>query len=394
MAISLPFDLPANLKSMQPYLEMATDYESKDPCISYWCRLYVLKQGFILKRVEDDLSFLLVLMEVLGKNKQDLQSKIETTDIPVARAHLEGVVQKLLSWAENVPPLESLTNVVAKAFQSAGMLLDVCSIFGEPNEGESEKKKCTDPPEDNTHSEFHSGSTKKKSNVQYQDIGKLSGGISGELPNDEKKNQAPSSTTTDEGENLAQTPKVSKPVWLLERKKIYVYDHLFLLELRNHPASLKRPEELPSLDIVRNKIGRNKMIADEIYHQQSQLKPNANPHCFDNFSQKNNHGGPCVVGTEAGQVPPRLPLVSGHLGPTSPITKTKPQQVPVTTPTKAQPRLISLGGSWRERSSSLRIVDPIANRDIMTGEEAPRPAMVSPTTSTPPILWQSPRRRL
>ncbi|EFX63027.1 hypothetical protein DAPPUDRAFT_336048 [Daphnia pulex] len=109
MAISLPVDLPANLKSMQPYLEMATDYESKDPCISYWCRLYVLKQGFILKRVEDDLSFLLVLMEVLGKNKQDLQSKIETTDIPVARAHLEGVVQKLLSWAENVPPLESLT---------------------------------------------------------------------------------------------------------------------------------------------------------------------------------------------------------------------------------------------------------------------------------------------
>ncbi|EFX61442.1 hypothetical protein DAPPUDRAFT_273411 [Daphnia pulex] len=177
-------------------------------------RLYVLKQGFILKRVEDDLSFLLVLMEVLGKNKQDLQSKIETTDIPVARAHLEGVVQKLLSWAENVPPLESLTNVVAKAFQSAGMLLDVCSIFGEPNEGEFEKKKCTDPPEDNTHGEFHSGSTTKKSNVQYQDIGKLSGGISGELPNDEqkKKNQAPSSTTTDEGENLAhQSPIVSKP---------------------------------------------------------------------------------------------------------------------------------------------------------------------------------------
>ncbi len=32
-------------------------------------------------------------------------------------------------------------SVVAKAFESAGMLLDVCSIFGEPNEGEFEKKK-------------------------------------------------------------------------------------------------------------------------------------------------------------------------------------------------------------------------------------------------------------
>ncbi len=33
---------------------------------------------------------------------------MQTTDIPFARAHLEGVVQNLLSWAENVPPLESL----------------------------------------------------------------------------------------------------------------------------------------------------------------------------------------------------------------------------------------------------------------------------------------------
>jgi hypothetical protein len=32
-----PMNLPANLKSIQPYLEMATDYASVDPCISYWC---------------------------------------------------------------------------------------------------------------------------------------------------------------------------------------------------------------------------------------------------------------------------------------------------------------------------------------------------------------------
>ena len=33
----LPIHFPANLKSIQPYLEMATDYASVDPCISYWC---------------------------------------------------------------------------------------------------------------------------------------------------------------------------------------------------------------------------------------------------------------------------------------------------------------------------------------------------------------------
>jgi len=36
--------------------------------------------------------------------------------------------------------------------------------------------RCTNPPKE---------STTKKSNIQYQDIGKLSDGISGELQNDE-----------------------------------------------------------------------------------------------------------------------------------------------------------------------------------------------------------------
>ncbi len=37
MTAFLPIHFPANLKSIQPYLEMATDYASVDPCISYWC---------------------------------------------------------------------------------------------------------------------------------------------------------------------------------------------------------------------------------------------------------------------------------------------------------------------------------------------------------------------
>ena len=37
MTAFLPMNFPANLKSIQPYLEMATDYASVDPCISYWC---------------------------------------------------------------------------------------------------------------------------------------------------------------------------------------------------------------------------------------------------------------------------------------------------------------------------------------------------------------------
>ncbi|XP_046637563.1 uncharacterized protein LOC124315885 isoform X2 [Daphnia pulicaria] len=652
MAISLPLCLPANLKSMQPYLDMATDYESKDPCISYWCRLYVLKQGFILKRVEDDLSFLLVLMEVLGKNKQNLQSKIEATDIPVARAHLEGVVQNLLSWAENVPPLESLTNVVPKAIESAGMLLDVCSIFGEPSEGKFEKKK-----------EFQSQSTTKKSNIQYQDFGKLSEDpkdrnvwkpkhaskskeeegnldktvietmlmtvrgylnkwtpnpnfyidfqhslekylrdatqlttddvcswiqkqyvgevnpafirtlvtavtessiegrgtdsklnctvlknrtevlrryvdniadrelqllyavqtlvtqrqhpkgliqgifetlydsnvvseegfeswvsaddpleregkavalkmitsfltwlkdadpesdqeaddfwdISGELQNNETKKNL-TSTAMDEGEKLTtQSPKNA-----IEPERRKIYDRLFLLELRNHPLSLKRPEGLPSLEIVRNKFfgrqirtgnqhmprppmaggtinpnrppnapqalpypGMNKpllfVIGDQFSKQSPYLSYPANPPA--SYPQSGN----LPTGNVSFQQPRAAQQTYGYRQtppyPTFPMQSTpavfyqqqqpqpqqpqqqqqpqQPQQVPVTTPTKAQPRESS-GSSRRARSSALRLVDPNTNRDVLTGEEVlvSTSVVVTPTTSTPPELVFSPK---
>ncbi|XP_046441878.1 eukaryotic translation initiation factor 4 gamma 1-like isoform X2 [Daphnia pulex] len=48
-----------------------------------------------------------------------------------------------------------------------------------------------------------------------------------------------------------------------------------------------------------------------------QSRPNT--YHFDDASQKFGYGGPYVGGTGAGQVPPRLPLVSGLQGPTQPI---------------------------------------------------------------------------
>jgi hypothetical protein len=70
----------------------------------------------------------------------------------------------------------------------------------------------------------------------------------------------------------------------------------------------------------------------------------------------------------------------------------QPQQVPVTTPTKAQPRESS-GSSRRARSSALRLVVPNTNRDVLTGEEVlvSTSVVVTPTTSTPPELVFSPK---
>lgn len=39
---SLPA-LPSNLKSIQHYLKIAMDYETRDPATSYWCNILIVK---------------------------------------------------------------------------------------------------------------------------------------------------------------------------------------------------------------------------------------------------------------------------------------------------------------------------------------------------------------
>nr|SVE76728.1 EOG090X0GPB [Daphnia longispina] len=235
-------------------------------------RLYALKQGFILKRVEEDLSFLLDLMEVLSNNKKELQSKLEVTDIPVARAHVEGVVQKLLNWAENAPPLVSFTNVVTKAFHSAGMLLDVCNIFGEPSEDhQAEKAKYTDTHGANLDGEFDSKtskSTAREINIPHSNVGGLSenlaGIISEELGNAESKKTGSLSlsirTTTSNGEN---------------RKSLNVAKENGRLHALQTGLSIKKDKEdltflfalMDWLEKTKQEMKSNETVSDEIVAQ-------------------------------------------------------------------------------------------------------------------------------
>ena len=67
MATSLPVELPANLKSIQPYLEMATDYQSMDPSISYWCKLS-WKICLRIHVFENDICFSKVDYTLLSKD--------------------------------------------------------------------------------------------------------------------------------------------------------------------------------------------------------------------------------------------------------------------------------------------------------------------------------------
>jgi len=134
--------LPASLKAIQHYMKIALEYDKRDPPIAYWCRLYALQQSLVLDaKSKEALTFLTTLMSWLENVKKDLKSEETVTNEIVAHAHVENHALKLFSWADSEDRLQHLNKNVVKAFYTAGMLLDVCSTFGEINEEIGQQKK-------------------------------------------------------------------------------------------------------------------------------------------------------------------------------------------------------------------------------------------------------------
>ena len=71
MSLSLP-GCPPSLKSIQHYLKIASEHETRDPVITYWARITALQNGLSIdKSSKEALAVLLPLMDWLEKEKVD-----------------------------------------------------------------------------------------------------------------------------------------------------------------------------------------------------------------------------------------------------------------------------------------------------------------------------------
>nr|SVE75470.1 EOG090X0GPB [Daphnia dolichocephala] len=122
-------------------------------------RLHALQTGLSIKQNKEDLSFLLALMDWLEKTKQDMKSIETVADEIVAQANLENVAVKLFNWADNEDRQRRYNKNVVKAFYSAGMLFDVCAVFGELSEDVAQQKKYAKWRAAHLHNCLNSGET-------------------------------------------------------------------------------------------------------------------------------------------------------------------------------------------------------------------------------------------
>lgn len=121
--------IPPSLKPIGHYLKTASEHETRDPVITYWCRLSALQNGLKLdKKSKEALAVLLPLMDWLEKEKKVMAAEEAVTNEVVASAHVENYAVKLFLWADKEDRASHFNKNVVKAFYSAGILFDVLTI--------------------------------------------------------------------------------------------------------------------------------------------------------------------------------------------------------------------------------------------------------------------------
>ncbi|XP_063605399.1 vacuolar protein sorting-associated protein VTA1 homolog [Penaeus indicus] len=161
---------PPQLKTVQHYLKIANDYDKREPVVAYWVRLYALQTALKLDRKSPEaralLTALMDYLETFKKTALKLDRKspearalltalmdyLETfkktalkldRKSPEARALLTALMDYLETFKKesySYKRSRKLPNVV-KVFYSAGLLCDVCEVFGELTDEVASQRK-------------------------------------------------------------------------------------------------------------------------------------------------------------------------------------------------------------------------------------------------------------
>ncbi|KAE9530560.1 hypothetical protein AGLY_011022 [Aphis glycines] len=128
-------ECPKSLKKIQHHLKIALEHDSKDPVISYWCRLYALQTALVIDKSSKDVKmFLVSLMDWLEKQKNNLKDNDMITNETAAQAHIENYAVKLFNFADGMDRQANYNKNIVKLFFTAGLLMDVLSVFGDVSE--------------------------------------------------------------------------------------------------------------------------------------------------------------------------------------------------------------------------------------------------------------------
>ncbi|KMY96904.1 vacuolar protein sorting-associated protein VTA1 homolog [Drosophila simulans] len=126
---------PPSLKSIQHFLKLAQEHDTRDVVIAYWARLYALQVGLKAStQTGEETKLLLGIMDWLEQMKKQYAENEAITNEVAAQAHIENYALKLFLYADKQDREENFGKNVVKAFYSSGVLYDILQTFGELSE--------------------------------------------------------------------------------------------------------------------------------------------------------------------------------------------------------------------------------------------------------------------
>ncbi|KAH8316814.1 hypothetical protein KR074_010899 [Drosophila pseudoananassae] len=121
---------PPSLKSIQHFLKLAQEHDSRDFVIAYWARLYALQVGLKMStQTAEETKLLLAIMDWLEQVKKQYADNEAITNEVAAQAHIENYALKLFLYADKQDREENFGKNVVKAFYSSGVLYDILQTF-------------------------------------------------------------------------------------------------------------------------------------------------------------------------------------------------------------------------------------------------------------------------
>ncbi|XP_070569052.1 vacuolar protein sorting-associated protein VTA1 homolog [Ptychodera flava] len=134
--------VPAVLKALRHYIDIAKEHDARDPVVSYYCRRYAVEEGMkIDSKSPDSRKFLFAVMDCLEQMKKEFASNEAVHNEVVGQAHLENYALKIFLYADNEDRAARFNKNVVKSFYKASMLFDALQTFGELSEDIKNNRK-------------------------------------------------------------------------------------------------------------------------------------------------------------------------------------------------------------------------------------------------------------
>jgi vacuolar protein sorting-associated protein VTA1 len=126
--------IPQPLKSLQPFIKIAKEFERSDLLTSYYCKVFALSEGVKINDKSDPRSkqLLISLMDEVELFKREHKSSIEglTNDL-VAESHIESTAIKLFNAADKADRAGTANVNIIKLFYTSAKLFEVLGYFKE-----------------------------------------------------------------------------------------------------------------------------------------------------------------------------------------------------------------------------------------------------------------------